>query len=231
MMRPAASPQRGPGIRPLSPAHRTLLAVALAGVLAYHTPEAFGRLRLEDPAPPLAAGRQQYDGLCSRCHGGDGNGGELGPGIVARLLTREDAELKALVRDGLPAAGMPGFAINDQEMRELVAFLRTLPAPRGAAPERVTVETTDGSTLRGLALNRTPRDMQLLCDGGDEARLHLLRKAGDRYRRVTSQADWPTYNGQLGGNRWSPSTRSTRATWRGSRPGGCTRSRARRGSR
>jgi alcohol dehydrogenase (cytochrome c) len=201
MTRPGASPQRGPRIRTLSPTHRTLLAVALAGVVAYHTPEVFGRLRPEDPAPPSAAGRRQYDGLCSRCHGGDGNGGELGPGIVARLPTRGDAELKALVRDGLPAAGMPGFAIDDREMRELVAFLRTLPAPRGAAPVRVTVETTDGSTLRGLALNQTSLDMQLLCD---DARLHLLRKAGDRYRRVTSEADWPTYNGQLGGNRWSP---------------------------
>jgi alcohol dehydrogenase (cytochrome c) len=146
------------------------------------------------------AGRRLYESTCSRCHGGDGNGGELGPGIVTRLAARDDAGLTALVRDGLPAAGMPGFPIPDPEMRELVAFLRTLRPPRSAAPERVTVETTDGRTLQGLALNRTSVDLQLL---SDDQRIHLLRKADTRYRPVTSQVDWPTYNGQVGGNRYS----------------------------
>jgi alcohol dehydrogenase (cytochrome c) len=31
----------------------------------------------------------------------------------------------------------------------------------------------------------------------------LLRKAGARFRVVTSQTDWPTYNGDPGGNRYS----------------------------
>jgi len=146
------------------------------------------------------AGRRQYEAICSRCHGGDGNGGELGPGIVTRLFARDDAGLATLVRDGLPAAGMPGFPIPDEDVRALVAFLRTLRPTRDAAPPRVTVETTDGRTLQGLALNQTSSDLQLL---SDDQRLHLLRKVGDRYRPVTSQADWPTYNGQLGGNRWS----------------------------
>src|SRR5262249_27665476 len=137
---------------------------------------------------------------CSRCHGGDGNGGELGPGIVTRLAARDDDGLAALVRDGLPAAGMPGFPIPDPEMRELVAVLRTPRPPRSAVPERVTVETTDGRTLQGLALNRTSVDLQLL---SDDHRIHLLRRVGERYRPVTSQADWPTYNGQLGGNRYT----------------------------
>ena len=57
------------------------------------------------------AGRRQYELVCSRCHGGDGNGGELGPGIVTRLFARDDEGLATLVRDGLPAAGMPGFPI------------------------------------------------------------------------------------------------------------------------
>jgi alcohol dehydrogenase (cytochrome c) len=49
-------------------------------------------------------------------------------------------------------------------------------------------------------MNRGELDLQLL---GDDQRLHLLRRAGERYRAVTSQADWPTYNGQPGGNRFS----------------------------
>lgn len=147
------------------------------------------------------AGRRPYENLCARCHGGDGNGGELGPGIASRLASRTDEELTALVRDGLPGSGMPGFSIADQEMHALVAFLRTLRPPRERAPVRGRVETTDGRTLEGLILNQTAVDMQLRTD---DKRIHLLRKAGDRHRQVTSQADWPTYNGQPGGSRYSP---------------------------
>jgi alcohol dehydrogenase (cytochrome c) len=145
-------------------------------------------------------GRGQYESLCSRCHGADGNGGELGPGILTRLLARSDDELAALVREGWPAAGMPGFALPDPQMRELVGFLRGLRPRRGTAPERVSVEITGGRTLRGLALNQTSEDMQLL---SHDRRVHLLRKAGARYRTVTSEADWPTYHGRLDGNRYS----------------------------
>ena len=103
------------------------------------------------------AGRRQYELLCSRCHGADGNGGEHGPGIVTRLFARDDEALSTLVRDGLPAAGMPGFPVADPDMRALVAFLRTLRPTRGSLPERRTVETTDGRTLQGLAPTRRPR--------------------------------------------------------------------------
>ncbi|MGH9810248.1 MAG: pyrroloquinoline quinone-dependent dehydrogenase, partial [Terriglobia bacterium] len=41
----------------------------------------------------------------------------------------------------------------------------------------------------------------------DDKRVHLLRKAdGNRYRVVTSQADWPSYNGDPSGNRYSKLT-------------------------
>ena len=33
--------------------------------------------------------------------------------------------------------------------------------------------------------------------------LHLLRKAGNAYKVVTSQTDWPTYNGDYSGRRFS----------------------------
>ena len=155
-------------------------------------------------AAPLAhgsdAGRRQYERICGRCHGGDGNGGEHGPGIVSRLAARSDAALAALVREGLPAAGMPGFRIPDVDMQELVAHLRTLRPRRGSLPPPATVRTTDGRTLQGRLVNQTSLDLQLVSDDG---RIHLLRKEGDRFRAVTSQADWPTYNGDLGGNRYS----------------------------
>ena len=99
-----------------------------------------------------AAGRRQYELACARCHGTDGNGGELGPGIAARLFARDDKALAALVHDGLPAAGMPGFPLPNADLRALVAYLRTLRPDRGSLPARVSVQTTDGRALHGLAL-------------------------------------------------------------------------------
>jgi alcohol dehydrogenase (cytochrome c) len=101
-------------------------------------------------------GRLQYERLCASCHGADGNGGEHGPAIAARLFTRGDDALLALVRDGLPGAGMPGFRVPDPEARALLAFLRTLRPRRGAPPERVSLETTDGRALAGSSTGRTP---------------------------------------------------------------------------
>src|SRR2546425_1196656 len=146
------------------------------------------------------AGRRQFETLCASCHGGDGNGGERGPAIVTRLALRRDDELAAFIRDGLPGAGMPGFPLADPDMRPLIAFLRTLRPKEGSAPPRISVKTTDGRTLEGVALNQSSFDLQLL---SDDRRVHLLRKSGERYRPVTSQADWPTYHGRLDGNRYS----------------------------
>jgi alcohol dehydrogenase (cytochrome c) len=67
-----------------------------------------------------------------------------------------------------------------------------------------TVTTTDGQTIRGVLVNEGSIDMQLRQADG---RIRLLRKVdGGRYRLVTSQTDWPTYNGQPGGNRYSTLT-------------------------
>ena len=51
--------------------------------------------------------------------------------------------------------------------------------------------------------------MQLLADDG---KLHLLRRTGEAWRRVTSQADWPTYHGERGGNRYSTVDQIDRTT-------------------
>jgi alcohol dehydrogenase (cytochrome c) len=58
-------------------------------------------------AQTLDPARQAFEVRCARCHGADGNGGEMGPSIVLRLVTQSDAQLTTLIRDGLPARGMP----------------------------------------------------------------------------------------------------------------------------
>jgi alcohol dehydrogenase (cytochrome c) len=153
------------------------------------------------PADALSAGRKTFEGRCSGCHGADGNGGELGPPIARRVANRDDAQLTALVRDGLPTRGMPPNKVADSEMRELITFLRSL-RPRRFALQQVRgkVELPDGKPLEGLIINQSFEDMQMRTD---DNRIHLLRKTGGRYREVTSDTGWPTYNGQPGGNRFT----------------------------
>jgi alcohol dehydrogenase (cytochrome c) len=69
---------------------------------------------------------------------------------------------------------------------------------------RKKIQTTDGRTIEGRVLNEGMSDLQLLTD---DNHVILLRKAaGDRYRTVTSQKDWPTYHGDPSGNRYTTLT-------------------------
>src|SRR5579862_9254250 len=56
----------------------------------------------------LEKGRQLFLGMCSRCHGVDGGGGE-GPNLNRPVLThaQNDQALLAVIRDGIPDRGMP----------------------------------------------------------------------------------------------------------------------------
>ena len=153
------------------------------------------------------AGSQAFVTRCAGCHGSDGNGGELGPAITARVPARTDEELRSLFRQGLPAAGMPAFPnLTDSDASELIRHLRTLRPRSGSAPLRTAITPTGGSRVEGVILNQTAADLQLL---GDDRRIHLFRKIGGAYRAVTSQADWPSYNGQTNGSRYSPLTQIT----------------------
>ncbi len=150
-------------------------------------------------------GRVHFETRCAGCHGGDGNGGEHGPTIIARLFDLDDGALKTFISRGLPARGMPPTVLEDAEMQALIQHLRTLRVPRrfGRGPAALpmgSAVTTDGRTLEGEILNEGPDQMQLRTADG---RIHLLRTEGEKYRPVTSQHDWPTYHGQIGGNRYT----------------------------
>jgi alcohol dehydrogenase (cytochrome c) len=151
-------------------------------------------------AQPQDVGRRGYERLCSACHGADGQGGERGPGMVAALAFRNDDQLATLIREGLPARGMPPFSLPPADLKMVIAHVRRLQSRAGPALARVRVETTEGRALEGFALNQSSTDLQVL---SADKRIHLLRREGERYRPVTSQADWPTYHGRFDGNRYS----------------------------
>jgi alcohol dehydrogenase (cytochrome c) len=154
-------------------------------------------------------GKIVFERTCARCHGADGNGGELGPAIGRRLMGHDNQQLTTLIRNGLPQQGMPPNPVTDAEMAPLIRFLRTL-QPRGMQRETVSmkVQTTDGKTLEGEVKGQGFDDLQLQTT---DKKIHLLRKAGERYREVTSDSDWPGYNGAPGGNRYSAAGQITKA--------------------
>ena len=77
----------------------------------------------------LQRGKQFFDALCARCHGLDGTGGE-GPNLNRPTLPRaqDDTALIAIIRDGIPAGGMPPVLKygSDNELRQLVLYVRSL---------------------------------------------------------------------------------------------------------
>ncbi|MCG3163957.1 MAG: Outer membrane protein assembly factor BamB [Acidobacteria bacterium] len=86
----------------------------------------------------IEAGRRHFEARCAACHGADGKGGERGPDIISSEIARRRsaAELGELIRKGIPSGGMPAFQLPENEMRELVAFVRSLsvPATENASP-------------------------------------------------------------------------------------------------
>jgi alcohol dehydrogenase (cytochrome c) len=152
-------------------------------------------------AQTVDSGRKLFESRCGRCHGGDGNGGEMGPPIRERLTTRDARQLTTLIHEGLPLKGMPPTDIGDAETADLVRFLRSIERrPESAPVVRLTVQTTQGKALDGQVMSEGFDDLQLMTD---DKRVHLLRRAGNRMREVSSDSDWPTYNGDPGGNRFT----------------------------
>src|SRR5277367_1935225 len=152
-------------------------------------------------AQDAESGRTAFNATCARCHGADGNGGEMGPAIPARLATKDNQQLVTLIQNGLPTRGMPPSSLKDPELTSLVRFLRGLQRRSQKVIVRKTVQTDKGVTLDGQVLGEGLEDLDLLTD---DKRVHLLRKStGNRYREVTSDKDWPTYNGDPRGNRYT----------------------------
>jgi len=81
-------------------------------------------------------GRREYEARCVGCHGADGAGGGHGPSIVdlrrSRATTR--ADVRALIRNGVPDGGMPGFALGDADLDAITDYVVLLKAPAADNP-------------------------------------------------------------------------------------------------
>ncbi len=152
-----------------------------------------GALAAQNAADP--AGLHTYNNNCSVCHGGDGLGGEHGPAIAWRISKLSDEELIDLIQHGRPDRGMPAFAaISSEKVKDLIAFLHGIESQKPPSYPIRKIQTTDGATLEGSLLSESRQDLALRTP---DERIHLLRSESGRYREVTSQVDWTSYNGAL----------------------------------
>ena len=143
-------------------------------------------------------GYRRFESTCALCHGSDGTGGEFGPNISVRLPKLDDERLTNVIQGGLPKRGMPAFPnLEGDQLKELIAFLRTL-KPRESQDIRRKAVTNTGAVLEGVVLNQSNDDLELQTA---DKKIHLLRRAGESFREVTSETNWSSYNGDLGGNR------------------------------
>jgi mono/diheme cytochrome c family protein len=85
--------------------------------------------------PQQAAGRKLYDNYCDRCHEPYSTHGKKGPGLKgifrqeylsASGLPANDERVAEIIKNG--RAKMEGFGqvMNDQQIRDLLAYLHTL---------------------------------------------------------------------------------------------------------
>ncbi len=97
-----------------------------------------------DPAE-IAAGRDLFGQKCEACHAYDGGGKtEIGSGQYPRppalrpnVASMSDGEIFYHIRNGIRNTGMPAWQMPDQQIWQLVAFIRHLPdvAPLTAQQE------------------------------------------------------------------------------------------------
>src|SRR5437763_5747810 len=115
--------------------------LATGALFAQHT---FSTNDIED-------GRRGYEANCARCHGSEGNlvtGVDFTRGKFLRASSDED--LIRVIRNGIPAAGMPPGTFSDFQAETVIAYVRFLgssgskPVPGDAANGKAIFEGKGG---------------------------------------------------------------------------------------
>ena len=96
------------------------------------------------PAPPeqVAHGQQLFSGNCSFCHGSDARGGEKGPNLVRARVVLDDQHgelITPIVQNGIPAQGMPTFALSETDIADIAAWLHVQPLSDRGTPSALDI--------------------------------------------------------------------------------------------
>jgi len=94
----------------------------------------------------IAAGQKLFTSMCSGCHGAEAEGGRgpnLEDGQILRL--KGDHRLFDSIRKGMEGGDMPPFDLPEDQVWQLLAFIRSLSAP--AAESRVPGDPVAGKAV------------------------------------------------------------------------------------
>ena len=104
------------------------------------------------PAEQVARGQQIFRSNCSFCHGSDARGGETGPNLVRDVVVLRDQKgelITPIVQNGIPARGMPKFALSTADITDIAAWLHTQPLSDRGAP--TTLDILVGNATQGAS--------------------------------------------------------------------------------
>lgn len=108
-----------------------LFLAALSPLVAQHEPkEENPRHHFVSDPKNIEAGRKLFTSGCAACHGAEGQGGR-GPNLREQIYWHpvDEDMLYKVVRNGIPAGGMPAAALDEDQVWQVVAFVRSLTAP------------------------------------------------------------------------------------------------------
>ena len=126
----------------------TLLIIALLSGMRLAAKPAQVPSRSASSAQSGSQGQALFTASCASCHGLDGRGGERAPGIVnsVRVQRMSDADVSAIISDGIPDTGMPAFrSLTTGQVSAIVGYLRLLQG-------REKPEPLPGDPARGKAI-------------------------------------------------------------------------------
>jgi menaquinol-cytochrome c reductase cytochrome b/c subunit len=147
-------PKRHPRNRPIATIAMILIVAGMVfltvqAVVTTPVSEAEGKVIGGTKAEQVKAGSELFAKNCADCHGAEGEGGEIKdkPGETTRPLNSEDFlvahfddTIFQIISYGQPGEGMQAFGpayggpLNDQEIRAIIAFLRSWAEPEEETP-------------------------------------------------------------------------------------------------
>lgn len=85
-----------------------------------------GRNYKEYPTEALENGHKLFSQNCAFCHGANAKGGETGPDLLRSVIVLDDdngEKIGQVVLNGRPDKGMPKFAMTQEQISDIAAFL------------------------------------------------------------------------------------------------------------
>jgi alcohol dehydrogenase (cytochrome c) len=133
-------------------------------------------------APAVGAGARLYAETCAACHGADAKGLN-GPDLTTLAARKvSDERIFQTIRAGVAGTAMPRSTATDEEIRGIVAHLKTLsPDPR----QMVTLVMRDGREIAGERKNEDAFSIQIV-DGSGQLRGFLKKEVREVKRGPVS---------------------------------------------